>query len=143
MSRRVLLDTGPLVALLNRRDRHHEWAREQFAAIEPPLLTCEAVVTEACHLVRRLSRGERVVLDVLESGIIQIAFSLEEELAPIRQLRSRYANVPMDLADACLVRMAEMHSGSPILTLDRDFAVYRMHGRRVIPLCSPRRRAEP
>lgn len=137
MKRQVILDTGPLVAVLNQRDRYHAWACDRFAEIEPPLATCEAVIVEACHLVREQPRGERLVLDVLRRRAVEIGFALGDEIVPVQQLRTRYADVPMDLADACLVRMAELSSGSAILTLDSDFAVYRMHGRRVIPTISP------
>jgi predicted nucleic acid-binding protein len=126
-----------LVALLNRRDRFHRWAHERFAEIEPPLLSCEAVMTEACHLLRHCHGGERVVLDVLERGVVQIDLRLQSEVVPIRQLRTRYADVPMDLADACLVRLAEIHADGVVLTLDADFSVYRKHGRRVIPTIMP------
>ena len=137
MLRQVILDTGPLVALLNQRDRYHGWARDRFADVEPPLATCEAVIVEACHLLRDRPGGERVVLDVLRRGAVTIDFALRDEIEPIQQLRTRYADVPMDLADACLVRMAELSSGSTVLTLDSDFAIYRMHGRRVIPTMLP------
>ena len=137
MKRQVILDTGPLVAVLNHRDRYHAWACDRFAEIEPPLVTCEAVVVEACHLVREQPRGERIVLEVLRRGAVEIGFALSDEIAPVQQLRTRYADVPMDLADACLVRLAELSSGSAVLTLDPDFAVYRMHGRKVISTISP------
>ena len=133
----MILDTGPLVALLNRRDRYHAWARDRFADIEPPLATCEAVVVEACHLLRQQPAGERIVLDVLRRGVVEIDFALRDEVLPVQELRTRYASVPMDLADACLVRMAELRSGSVVLTVDSDFAIYRIHGRRVIPTISP------
>ena len=138
MNRKVLLDTGPLVALLNKNDRHHSWTRERFAEIEPPLLTCEAVVVEACHLLRHHPHGERIVLDVLHRGAVEIRFSLQEEIVPVQRLRIRYAKVPMDLADACLVRMAELYAESVILTLDSDFTIYRMHGRQVVPTLTPK-----
>lgn len=137
MKRKVLLDTGPLVALLNHRDRYHVWARDRFAEIKPPLLTCEAVLTEACHLLRRLPRGESVVLEVLRSGAMEIVFALQAEALSVQEYRTRYANVPMDLADACLVRMTELHPGSSVLTLDSDFRIYRTRDRRVIPVIAP------
>ncbi len=137
MKRQIILDTGPLIAMLNHRDRYHAWACDQFAEIEPPLATCEAVIVEACHLLRQQPGGERVVLDVLRRNAVAIEFALRDEIVPVQQLRTRYSDVPMDLADACLVRMAELSNGSTILTLDSDFAVYRMHGRRVIPTISP------
>ncbi|MFP3940464.1 MAG: type II toxin-antitoxin system VapC family toxin [Acidobacteriota bacterium] len=137
MIRRVVLDIGPLVALLNRRDRYHAWAKRRFAAIEPPLLSCEPVLVEAAHLLRHQARGPAAVLALLERGTVTVALSLEEEAPRVRELMVRYADQPMALADACLVRMAELHAGSRILTLDSDFTVYRMHGRRVIPTIRP------
>jgi predicted nucleic acid-binding protein len=134
---RVLLDTGPLVAFLDRRDRYHTWAKAQWAEIEPPLLTCEAVVTEACFLVRDLPGGSTTVVDMLTRGVVRIEYDLQVDAAPIGKLLSRYANLPMSLADACLVRMAEQFAGSRVLTIDRGFRVFRMYGRQVIPTAMP------
>jgi predicted nucleic acid-binding protein len=137
LKRRVLLDTGPLVALLDRRDRFHRWARLHFADIEPPLLTCEAVLAEACHLLRNQEGGATAVLDLLGRGALRVAFALEEQAAPVQALLTRYADVPISLADACLVRMAELDAGSPLLTVDSDFSIYRIHGRRIVPTIRP------
>lgn len=134
MSAPVLLDTGPLVAFLRRRDRYHKWAVKEFSQIRSPAFTCEPVLTEACFLMRDLNKGAESVLELVRTGIVQITFKLEDEIAQINKLVSRYATVPMSLADACLVRMSEQHSESRVLTLDRDFQIYRKHGRQVIPL---------
>lgn len=133
----TLLDTGPLVAFLNRSDRHHVWAAERLAEIEPPLLTCESVVSEACFLLRRLPDGPRAVLELVRRGLVAPGFRLDEESEPVGRLMARFADQPMSLADACLVRMAELHAGSRVLTLDRHFKIYRMHGRRVVPALMP------
>lgn len=140
MKRRFVVDTGPLVAFLNRRDRHHSWALSQLAQIEPPLATCEAVVTEACHLMRNSSGGAEAVLELLRRGLLSLPFELSEETEPVNRLMARYSNVPMSLADGCLVRLMELRAESTLLTLDRDFTVYRMLGRRVIPLSMPSQR---
>ncbi len=137
MRARALLDTGPLVAFLDRRDRYHRWATEQWDHVGPPLLTCAPVLSEACFLLRDLPVAGLAVLDLLVRGILQVGLAIETEAAAIRKLLSRYANVRMSLADACLVRMAEQHPGSRVMTLDRDFRSYRMHGRRVIPTLMP------
>jgi len=135
----ILLDTGPLVAFLNRTDRFHEWAIAQWERMRPPMLTCEAVLAEACFLLRNLPGGSQAVIELLDRGVIHIAFELQEEAGSVAKLMGRYADVPMSLADACLVRMAERHSKSRLLTLDRDFQVYRKHRRHVIPTTMPQR----
>jgi predicted nucleic acid-binding protein len=134
----VLLDTGPLVAYLNRADRFHDWAKTQWERISPPMVTCEAVLAETCYLLRNLPGGSQAVLELVNRAIIQIHFRLEEEALSVGKLLVRYANVPMSLADGCLVRMAEQRSKSAVLTLDTDFRIYRKHGRHVISVMTPR-----
>jgi predicted nucleic acid-binding protein len=133
----VLVDTGPLVALINRRERHHTWAHEQFARIRPPAFTCEAVITEAAYLLRDFHRGMDPLMQLLERGHLTCPFQLADELPAVSRLLKKYASVPMSLADACLVRMAEQHTTSRVLTLDADFRVYRKSGRTVIPTIMP------
>lgn len=137
MTASILIDTGPLVAMLNRRDQYHQWATEQWADIVPPVFTCEPVLTEACFLLRELSQGPAAVLDLVGRGAIKIAYDVEAEVEPLAKLMTRYAEVPMSLADACLVRMVELRPGASVLTLDRNFRIYRTHGRRVIPAVMP------
>lgn len=137
MIRNVLLDTGPLVAFLNRADRLHEWAAAQWAEIEPPLLTCESVLSEACFLLRRSPGGAAAVLELVERGVVKLPFDVAPEADTIGKLLRRYADVPMSLADACLVRMAEQDSRARVFTADSDFRLYRAQGRRVIPLIAP------
>lgn len=130
--RKVLLDTGPLVAFLNRRDRYHKWASTQWEQCAPPLLTCEAVLAEACFLLRNTGGGSRSVIELVKRGVVAVAFDLEAEAGPIARLMTRYADVPMSLADACLVRMTELQEDSLVLTMDQDFLVYRRHGRQTV-----------
>jgi uncharacterized protein len=137
MRGQVILDTGPLVAFLNSRDNHHDWAVAQFGQIQPPLLTCEAVVSEACFLLRTWSHGASSVFELLERRVLEIAFCLTDQLDPVSRLLKKYTNVPSSLADACLVRMAELHDHSSVFTLDADFKIYRKHQRKVIPLLLP------
>ena len=138
MRRRVILDTGPLVALLNVRDNYHDWAKTEFAQIEPPLLSCEAVFSEACFLLLTVPNGPESVINLLNQGVVEVPFSLNEESIRIKRLLIRYASVPMSLADACLVRMAEQYDQATIMTLDSDFHIYRKHGRQVVPIITPR-----
>jgi len=133
----VLLDTGPLVAFLDQRDPYHAWARDAFAEMMPPLLTCEAVVSEACHLAQRAGQPVYTVFELFNRGAVRLAFRLDNEIPQIASLLERYADVPMALADACLVRMSEMVTGSTVFTMDSDFRVYRRHRREPIPLLIP------
>lgn len=137
MIRGVLLDTGPVIALIDQRDQHHAWVASQFDEILPPLLTCEAVLTEACYLARRIAGGTHAVLDLSARGVVRLDFDLDEHFAPVSSLMERYANVPMSLADACLVRMAELAPHCVLFTQDRDFRIYRRHRREKIPLLIP------
>jgi predicted nucleic acid-binding protein len=134
---RLILDTGPWVALHCRNERHHEWAKAQFAQTADPLLTCEAVVAETCFLLARGGFDPARALALIERGVVQIAMTLGEEVAAVRALFQRYGNVPASLADACLIRLSELNDPCRVLTLDSDFHVYRRHGRKVIPLLTP------
>ncbi len=132
----LILDTGPWVALLCRDERHHAWAKTQFAHAET-LLTCEAVVAETCFLLTRAGFDPGKALAFVERGIVRIGMALGEEIASVRALFERYDNVPAALADACLIRLAELYEPCRILTLDSDFRIYRRHGRKTIPLIAP------
>lgn len=134
----VIADAGPLVAYLKRDDQDHEWTREQFEGLRSPLLTCDAALSEAFFLLDQMHGGCGSLLGLLERGIVVPVFDLRGELAAVSALMRRYASVPMSLADACLVRMAELNEGSTVFTLDSDFRIYRKHRRQVIPLLSPR-----
>lgn len=133
----VLVDTGPLVALLHRTDAAHDWARSQFAEHAAPFLTCEAVLSEACFLLRRNGLDAGAVLALLERGVISVGMSLANEATAVRKLFERYGNVPASLADACLIRMSEIYEQCLLFTLDSDFHIYRRHGRKTIPMIRP------
>jgi predicted nucleic acid-binding protein len=137
MRSQILLDTGPLVAFLNRRDRHHAWATAELSRVAPPLLTCEAVISEACFVLRTLQNASDAVLNLIEQDLIQTPFHLQEAITPVKRLMARYADVPMSLADACLVHLAEQYPTSAVMTCDSDFIVYRKHRRQVIPTIMP------
>ena len=135
----VVADTGPIVALLDTNEAHHEWAREQFRVLAPPLITCEAVLSEASFLLTRIGADPSLPMTLVERGVLEVTQTLaspEDVLAVGRMIR-RYRNVPMSLADACLVRIVERSDQASVLTLDSDFRIYRQGNRRVIPLLSP------
>lgn len=134
MTQKIILDTGPLVAYLKRQDRFHDWATEVWKTIPMPLLTCEAVISEACFLLRKTYGGKDAVMSLVKAGIIEVPFRFNEEVDRIDVLMKQYQSVPMSFADGCLVRMTELISGSSVLTLDRDFQIYRKNRNEAIAL---------
>jgi len=137
MAKSVLVDTGPLVAALRRRDLHHEWARAHFEAATEPFATCEAVISESLFLLERARDGKKALCGLLERGVIVVRYSFDDELAQTLRLIRRYHDTPMSFADACLVRMAEKADDFVVFTTDSDFRTYRRNGRQVIPLIIP------
>ena len=137
MNDSVIVDTGPIVAYLNRAEPPHAWVVEQFKRLRPPLLTCEAVLVEAMFLLEDDIGDGTPVLEMVESKVLQVAVSVEDEAATLKQLMRRFRNVPMSLADACLVRLSETRDRPLVFTLDSDFQIYRRHGRLVIPTLMP------
>jgi predicted nucleic acid-binding protein len=135
---RVIVDAGPLVALLNGSDKHHAWTRTVLDDVEPPMTTCEAVISEACFQLHRINGAQDAVLELVARGVVTVGFSLEAELPAVRKLMERYSSVPMSLADACLVRMSELEPRATLITLDSDFKIYRRNRRQVIPALLPR-----
>jgi predicted nucleic acid-binding protein len=135
----TICDTGPLVAYLNRNDPYHAWAVALMKQIRPPMLTCEAVLTEAAYFLRE----DRVEVDplfqLLERGALRLDFEMSTHWPRMRTLMARYKQ--MDLADAAIVAMSESHSRSQVLTVDRrDFSVYRRNDRQAINFVAPSRR---
>ena len=137
MADRVVLDAGPLVAFINRGDEYHDWTVAQVRGLNAELVTCEAVVSECYFLVRHSPAGVATLLSYLEEGIVSLDFELAGHLSAVSTLMRKYHDVPMSLADACLVRMSELHDRARVSTLDADFKVYRRHSRQTIPLIFP------
>jgi predicted nucleic acid-binding protein len=135
----VIVDTGPLVAFLNGRDRYHRWVTEVLEHVAAPLITCEAVLSEVCFLLQNTRGGSDAVFELLSRGIVKSTFRLDAEFVAVRRLTVKYANVPMSLADACLVRMSELERDAVVLTLDGDFRIYRRNRRQLVPTMMPPR----
>lgn len=131
----VLADTGFLVALLNRSDKHNRWADALAKQYHPPWQTCEAVLSEVFHLVG--APGQRNVIELLRRDALAVAFSASADLDRVLTLMQKYSAVPMSFADACLVKMTEAAANSMVLTTDSDFRVYRRHDRQMIPCTLP------
>ncbi len=140
MIRCVIVDTGPLAAFLDADDVWHEWAVERFKEFAGPLVTVEPVITELLFLLRSDHDAQDRVLRMIASGALRVPFRLEAEAEPVRRLHVKYHDLPMSLADACLVRMAELLDDHHICTLDADFTIYRKHGKSAIRLVIPPQR---
>lgn len=137
MKNLIILDTGPLVAYLMHSDKYHGWAKKRFQEIVSPIITCQAVLSEACFLVRSIPQGRETILEMIERNLIQTEFNLNIEAKALKQFIHKYQSVPMSLADACLVRMSEIYEDSKILTLDKDFAIYRKNKNSPITCITP------
>lgn len=134
---KLLCDTGPLAAFFNRSDQYHSWAAEQFDRIFQPLVTCEAVLSETVFLLQEDGLAADPVFEAVERQRLVVEFSANEHWADLRRLIRKYQDLPMSLADACLVRMAEIGGDCQVFTTDRDFRIYRRNGRHIIPLLAP------
>jgi len=122
----ILLDTGPLVALLSEGDACHDRARQLFAECMPPFRCCEAVVAEACFLMRKVhAAGPAEVIALGRRGVYNLAISADEHWTNIEALLRKYSDRPISFADACLIRCAEIHNDARIITFDSDFSVYK------------------
>lgn len=128
-----IADTGFLVAFLSRNDRYHDWAVGVAEDVTEPLLTCEAVLSESAFHLGSCA----AVLELLARNLITLDFGCAEHFSQLASLAKRYADRKPDLADLCLIRMSELHLKHSVVTIDRDFRVYRRNKREVIPLICP------
>jgi uncharacterized protein len=135
MAGSVLVDAGFLIALLSRRDRYHRWAAAQSPHLVRPWKTCEAALSEAFYLLGQ--RGGPSLAALLRRRALVPVFDIGKNLDRVLNLLRKYADVPMSLADACLVRMSEIVPEAVIVTTDADFRIYRRHERQVVPCLTP------
>ena len=136
MAASALVDAGFLVALLSRRDTNHRWASVQAPRLPPPWVTCEAVLSEAAHLLG--ARGTKSLESLLHRGALVCSYRFANDMDAVLKLLEKYAGVPISFADACLVRMTETLNDPVLLTTDADFRIYRRRGRQIIPCVLPR-----
>jgi uncharacterized protein len=133
----AIVDTGPLVAFLDRAEQYHRWVSERVEDLDTPLLVCEPVLTEAMYLLGRFSKAQDALFKLLENGALSVAFRIDEHVHALNTLHRTYRDQPMSLADACIVRMAEVFDRHAVLTLDSDFLVYRKHGHAHLTIIHP------
>ena len=123
--------------MLDADEAAHDWVMTQMRRLRPPLLTCEAVLSEAAFLVARAGAGPDAIPRLVTRGFVTVAKLFDEDADIIAKLMNRYRSVPMSLADACLVSLVERTRNATVFTLDSDFGIYRQKGRRIIPLLTP------
>jgi predicted nucleic acid-binding protein len=136
--RTIIADTGPLVAMFNRRDQFHAWAADSVKNIREPLHTCEAVLTEVFFRLSHVPQGRERLLDLLTvPDVILLNWQLDPNRAQVKQLMTKYSDTPASFADTCLVSMAASSSSPVIWTTDRHFQIYRLPGGKKISLLAP------
>src|ERR1022692_4313378 len=121
----VVLDTGCIVALLDPRECYHHRCVEGMTALTESPITCEAVIVESCYLLRHRDGAAEAILEDVRRGLYHVPYVLSQRAAEVSRLLKKYADLPMDLADACLVNLATQTGTGRILTLDGDFKIYR------------------
>lgn len=125
--RAVLIDSGPLVALLDRSDGHHEAIVEEFQKIHDPLVSVWPVIVEAMYLLSFSWQAQKALWEILETDTVALLALEQTDVPRMKKLMDKYRDLPMDLADAALVCVAEREGLRRVLTLDRrDFGVYRL-----------------
>lgn len=131
-----ICDTGPLVAYLNRRDPFHAWATALMRQVRAPMLTCDAVLTEALYFLREDGLDVDPLFQLVERESLRVDFDSKTQWPRVRTLMARWER--MDFADACVVAMSEQYARCQVLTVDRkDFTIYRRNDRQVIPFVAP------
>jgi predicted nucleic acid-binding protein len=133
----ALVDTSFLVAIYNRSDFHHSRCLRVYDALDQPLASCEAVITECAHLLSRVHGASEAILASIEQGILEIPFQLNKSAGKVQAIQYKYRDTPADFADACLVQMADELDTGDILTLDSDFKHYRWRRNRSFRLLVP------
>lgn len=126
----ILVDAGPLVALVDASDQHHSRCVDALRSFREPMATVWPPLTEAMYLLADLPKAQEALWEMLERGALRLLTLDTGDVPRIRELMKKYSNRPMDLADAALLRVAEREGIRKIFTVDRrDFSVYRLHGR--------------
>lgn len=135
-----VLDTGPLVALIDASDQDHAWSRKTLGNLRGPLVTCEAVLSETLFLLREDTLAAQKIGALFQRGLLVSAPVMESHATEVLGLMQAYRNVPMSLADASLVKISDQLAGATIITLDSDFLIYRRQGQKPLATIMPPKR---
>lgn len=137
LARTVLVDTGPLVALIDRHDSRHSWASAKMDSFSSPMITCTAVISEAVFLLNYLNNGVETLFSFIDEGIVEVRNPYPDKKDVIHKLTLKYDNISPSLADLCLVVMTEEFNSCEVFTIDSDFLVYRDSNGTRLDLISP------
>ena len=133
----ILIDTGVIFALLDQDESRHGVCVHALEEIFRPIVTCEAVISESCYLLRRRPKVIGALLTNIASGLFQVPFQLSRSAAQVEAIHRKYRDTPADFADACLIAMADELDTGDILTLDSDFKHYRWRRTRAFNMLIP------
>jgi hypothetical protein len=128
--KKILIDSGPLIALFDASDKHHKKAVKFIQSNKYPLVTTIASITETLHLLNFNRNAQIDFLEWIHQGAVEIQKIENDDFGRIKDLTDKYRDLPMDFADSCLVYLAEKLSLNTIATIDRDFSIYRIKGRK-------------
>ena len=135
MPNNLVIDTGPLIALLDRSERNHAGCVEVLRKWRGKIITTEAVLTEALYLLNATSQAQQNCLELFTREAILLLPSSPQSLRRVATLMKKYQDVPMDYADATLVALCEELNSNTVFTLDRrGFVVYRVNGRKTFEI---------
>ncbi|MEX0719718.1 MAG: PIN domain-containing protein [Balneolaceae bacterium] len=136
----ILIDTGPLYAVFDHRDQWHGWSVQQFGCLNPPFVTCEAVVTETIFLLNKIGIGTEPLFNLMNRNLLQVEPILNSSSNQrfIQKFISNYKNLPASVADSCLMFLSEHEKDPVIFTLDSDFTIYRMQNGNTVNLIIPK-----
>lgn len=137
MAGNIIIDTGAIVALADRREQYHNWCKHQVAALAPPFFTCEAVLSESFHLLKNVPNGTKTLLGYLDKDLFKVRFSYNNRESQVKNILSKYGDLPASFADACLLGMYETTRGSKVFTLDDHFTIYRTSKGQLLSLIIP------
>ena len=129
--KKILIDSGPLIALFDRSDKYHQASTEFIKKNRSELVTTIASITEVLHLLDFSRNAQVDFLSWVDSGAVTVESITADDFQRIRELIVKYSGLPMDFADACLVFLGEKMNISKVATIDRDFDVYRLKGKRL------------
>ena len=127
---RILIDSGPLIALFDSSDKYHKKTVEFIRTNQAPLITTIASITETLHMLDFNRNAQLDFIEWVNRGGVEIANITNTDFRRIKELTEKYRDLPMDFADSCLVLLAEKVGLNTIATIDRDFSIYRIKGKK-------------